>query len=524
MPLVDTTVGADEARRMIRVVGKCARARGAWIAIALAGLALGCRQVDNAAFCCTTADSCARFGVTAPDGCGDGLVCDDAAHTCLVPGTDHCSGPEDCSPALPFCVNEACAQCDGMMGCSATAPVCADLACGACIAETDCAGYATDGLPHCETTGAKAGQCVSCRSGADGAGDCADPNAPICDQNACRGCAVDDECASNVCDTSTGACVAENTVIYVAAGGTGTTCTQGMPCGSFALGLAQVTGLRKTIKVAPGSYSEAVAIAGKTVTIIGNGAELNRTTSGPIIDISGEPTAVTIIGMRLHDALGSSSGDGVKCAQTGGSAPSVTLQQMTLDTNNSKGVSATSCNLTVQRSTIKSNPGGGIAVTGGQFTIENNMLFLNGSTASTVGGVLVSQIGTTGTHVFRFNTLSLNAAGSGINSGVDCSSIGLPLTFSNSIVYGNAVVGGGKQVGGNNCAWTYSAISDSVNGMGNTTDDPGFADAGQHDYHLSASSLLKDRADPTATLMIDFDGDVRPQGTARDIGADEIKP
>ncbi|MCE9574148.1 MAG: hypothetical protein K8W52_13460 [Deltaproteobacteria bacterium] len=510
---------------IVSVVGKYARARAAWIAIAIAGLALGCRQVDNGAFCCTSADTCAKFGVTAPNGCAEGLVCDDAAHACLVPGTDHCSGPEDCSPALPFCVNQTCAQCDGAMGCSAAAPVCADLACGACAAEGDCAAYVASDLGHCEVAGAKAGQCVACRSGADGAGDCADPAAPICDQNACRGCTADSECASNVCDTSTGACVAENTVIYLAPGGSGTDCKLATPCGTFALGLAQVTGLRKTIKVGAGNYTEAVTIGAKTVTILGAGATLTPGAingAGIVVTDGGN---VRVAGLRITNAVGNGNADGLRCALlSSGPTPVLDVEAMMIDSNAAQGIDASMCQLTVRRSSLASNAGGGLTIAGGEWTVENNMIYINGGLSSIGGGVLVSQITTVGMHVLRFNTITKNGAGSGVNAGVECSSVTVPLAFSNSIVFGNQVQGGGKQVGGNNCSWTYSDISDTVNGMGNTTDDPGFADAGQNNYHLSTSSLLEDKADPAATLAVDFDGDVRPQGTARDIGADEITP
>jgi hypothetical protein len=49
-------------------------------------------------------------------------------------------------------------------------------------------------------------------------------------------------------------------------------------------------------------------------------------------------------------------------------------------------------------------------------------------------------------------------------------------------------------------------------------------DAINKNYHLNAASPMKDQANPAATLANDFDGDSRPQGTARDIGADEISP
>jgi hypothetical protein len=49
-------------------------------------------------------------------------------------------------------------------------------------------------------------------------------------------------------------------------------------------------------------------------------------------------------------------------------------------------------------------------------------------------------------------------------------------------------------------------------------------DAINKNYHLNAASPMKDHANPTATLANEFDGDSRPHGAARDIGADEISP
>jgi hypothetical protein len=45
----------------------------------------------------------------------------------------------------------------------------------------------------------------------------------------------------------------------------------------------------------------------------------------------------------------------------------------------------------------------------------------------------------------------------------------------------------------------------------------------QRDFHLMGTLPAKDAANPAATLVDDTDGDVRPQGLRRDIGADEIK-
>ena len=50
-----------------------------------------------------------------------------------------------------------------------------------------------------------------------------------------------------------------------------------------------------------------------------------------------------------------------------------------------------------------------------------------------------------------------------------------------------------------------------------------FVDAIRDDFHLQPTSPLRDAADPAATLATDVDGEIRPQGPGRDLGADEIK-
>jgi hypothetical protein len=74
------------------------------------------------------------------------------------------------------------------------------------------------------------------------------------------------------------------------------------------------------------------------------------------------------------------------------------------------------------------------------------------------------------------------------------------------------------------CSWAYSDIGpDGVTGNNNINADPLFANASQGDFHIGASSPCRDAADPGATLDSDIDRDTRPQGAARDIGADEAK-
>jgi hypothetical protein len=62
-----------------------------------------------------------------------------------------------------------------------------------------------------------------------------------------------------------------------------------------------------------------------------------------------------------------------------------------------------------------------------------------------------------------------------------------------------------------------------VSATGNLNLDPMFIAALQGNFHLMNGSPCKDAADPASTIPDDIDGDMRPQGPRRDMGADEIK-
>jgi hypothetical protein len=43
------------------------------------------------------------------------------------------------------------------------------------------------------------------------------------------------------------------------------------------------------------------------------------------------------------------------------------------------------------------------------------------------------------------------------------------------------------------------------------------------DYHITAGSVAIDAADPITSTDHDYDGEARPKGAARDVGADEAQ-
>jgi hypothetical protein len=451
----------------------------------------GCYQVKNPDFCCE--HDCEAHGAAAPVACDSPRVCDVDKFTCVDPtnGGD-CRNPEDCvGTVTPFCVTNVCKQCEGKLGCSAKAPVCgADNACAGCAKEGDCADYVANGTPHCGANG----ECVQCRTPMD----CSAAGAPVCDTGVCRGCQLDSECASNACDKETGACVAENAVIYLAPGGaTAGTCTKATPCNTFALGITQLGGVRNVIKAAPGTYAGQIVLNNATVTIYGEGATATPTTNGQPVVVIGDGSNVTIDGLHITGAGGTGTPVGVVCSTVNGSK------------------------LRLHRTSIDGNVGGGVKISSCEFELVNNFIVQNGGAQSLFGGVLIQSPPAAGLHALDFNTIAGNTGIAGKVTGVHCDSIPSPVTFNSNIIYANQVSTGVPQADGSGCNYAYSDLNDTMPGTGNITSDPAFANTGAANYHLGPGSLSIDAADPTSMLGIDADGDKRPKGNRRDIGADE---
>lgn len=456
-------------------------------------------------------------------------ICDDVTFICQ-PCEEGTTGDTDCTakdPGKPICAADgSCvAGCFESGDCPVSAPICSDeRQCEPC----DDAGTGDDdceerdsALPRCTGDGT----CVECL----GDDDC-DGATPVCEpeSDACRACAQHSECASEVCDRDSGACVEPDNIVYVddAAGADGPSCgTQGSPCATIAGaqgGLAKVTGTRTTVLVRPGTYIEAVVVnGGQTVALVGTG------TVSPPLDSAGLAVSngsdVSVEGLTVANASGNSDADGVRCT---GSSSSVALLEMSVSDNDAIGVEVTDCALTIRRSKVSANQGGGISISNAPFTLVNNFIISNGKAGAggtTFGGVQINNSSATSTQLLSFNTIADSLAQpTALSSGVFCTT-STAMTASNNIVYAGT---GGQATLAGNCSWTYSDIDGGQAGTGNIAEPPLFVDAMNGDFHLEATSPCRNAADPDATLDVDYDGDARPEPVSgrRDIGADEVTP
>lgn len=401
----------------------------------------------------------------------------------------HCAGNpnEDCRIPVPDAAIDGAPGCTGDPDCSGTTPVC-DLAdTKACV----------------QCVGSDAAACVGMT--------------PTCgSDDACHACAAHTDCASDAC-LPDGSCGRDSTVAYVDPTGTDNTmCTKAMPCTKVLKALATA---RPFVKLT-GTTAEQVSINNQNVTVLADpGAKLTFTSAGVILKIDGT-SVVTIYDLAISDGLG---GTGIGISMPPGNAATLALDHASVTNNGGAGISATGGALTVSQSTVSGNAGGGVSLSGTQFDITNCFITSNGAATTSFGGVSFTQLGA-GSHVFSFNTVTGNVGAAGTTTGVVCSLITQPQTFSNNIIFGNQGTGAGTQISGSNCATAFSDIGpDTVAGTGNINLDPLFVNVAQSNFHLMGGSPAKDAADPAATLNIDFDGDARPQGPHSDIGADEVK-
>jgi hypothetical protein len=338
---------------------------------------------------------------------------------------------------------------------------------------------------------------------------------PVCGpDNACRACTKHADCASAAC-LPDGACGDDANVAYVAPTGMGTACTKINPCKKVDDALKTA---RPFVKFS-GITDEAVTVDNKNVAFLADpGAQLTRTSNGILLEVKGTSR------LEIYDleVTGASGGAGIGISLPAGNTASLTLRRAKITNNTAGGISASGGSLAVSQSIISGNQGGGISVMNGAFDITNCFIYRNGSSTpgTTVGGVAL--VSTPVNNRLEFNTIVDNEIANSTTSsgGVSCDIAGF--SASNNIIARNFVNRMSSAVNANTigqCAHLSSRVTADVTGL--LFVSPEILPL---NYRLTSGSSAIDQATTGSSIAVDADGDSRPQGAQKDIGADEYKP
>jgi hypothetical protein len=428
-----------------------------------------------------------------------------------------------CSVVVLAC--GALAACDAIFGKELNPKYCA-----AHPDDTDCRGDASQSCSStaqctapqvCDVGGTN--MCVECTQ--QEAAACTGAT-PVCgDDRMCRRCAAHPECAgSNVC-LPDGTCADPAQVAYVQAGGTGPQpCTKGAPCGTLQEGVTAVNASRPYIKVVgSGTVADGVAttIDGKAVTIVADpGAKLDRMGDGPILVVRSNNANVSIYDLEITGQTGLA--DSAIQLEPNGGTPMLSLVRVKVTGSQGRGISVTGGMLTATQSTVSTNQGGGISISGAgvTFNITNSFILRNGDELAGTFGGLSLGIAAPGSNRLEFNTIVDNKAA--VNSaGVVCN---VPAFMApNNIVARNNLAGSttapGAQITMGGCTYPSSRIQNDVNGLMFEHPDP----PGVLSYKLLLGSAAIDQAASPSDIVVDFEGQPRPSGPGKDIGADELQ-
>lgn len=384
---------------------------------------------------------------------------------------------------------------------------CMDDADTGCSSNMQCASP----TPVCDVDGTKT--CVQCTT--SDASACIGAT-PVCGaSNTCQGCTMHAQCSSKAC-LPDGSCGTDSNVAYVDPTGTDNTqCTKAMPCTKVAKAL--LTG-RAFVKFT-GSTDEQVSVTSQNVTMLADGgAKLTSTSNGILMKVDGT-SQLSIYDLELTGASGASN-PGISMQP--GNAATLSLHRVKVTNNQGGGIVCNGGSLAVSQSVVSGNQGGGISVTGtgATFDITNSFIYRNGNnTSATFGGI---DIGVTspGASRLEFNTIVDNLATAGpLNAGgVLCSATSF--AGANNIIARNLV--GASTTDSNSqtlgaCTYPTSVVASTVTSLAFVR-----ADSSPFDYHLTTGSSAIDQALTSSSIVTDYDGDVRPQGPQKDIGADEF--
>jgi Right handed beta helix region len=260
-----------------------------------------------------------------------------------------------------------------------------------------------------------------------------------------------------------------------------------------------------TIFIGPGTYSEGIDIVDDTIGLIGNGdVILAATGSTHTLDLDNGAN-VYVQGVTISQV---GTGYAVRMRDNSDAV----FYDVTIGPSNQYGImlEGSADRVELHRCVVHHNGVRGLYLDGsGGWVVENSFIVNNGG-AQGRAPVFARSVGT-----FHFNTVAQNQNGSE-SGAVRCD---MDLALVGSIFFDNAGIG---QLS-NNCQPSQSLVDGIAPGGTNQSADPLFVDVQAGNYHIERTSPCRDFVDGVSTLVEDFDRHPRPQGLARECGADEVQ-
>lgn len=369
-----------------------------------------------------------------------------------------------------------------------------------CTIDSECPMTAS----HCLLEGG-IGMCVECRDDSDCALAC-DP-----DSRTCRTCVEHTDCAvSNACMPE-GTCGTDDTIIYVAPGGDDDgACTKATPCATLEYALEQITTVRYHIKLS-GALNETVVIAAKRAVLL---ADPGTTLSGADPTIKIQQGTVSIYDLEIPCA---SNGAGIKSEM----GSTTVIRDVYIHGCGGKGaaIEAKGGFLSIARSRVSESTTGAISTDGNAvFSITNTMVVRNGTPMTMRSAVTIGATTMGMNNRFEHNTVAHNQAKYAllVAGGVSCTATNL-LEMPHNIIAGNTTTTGANNNTAGACDFSKSRVAEDAGEFAFVSVDPPF------DYHLTQASTAIDQIEGSA-VTDDIDGQFRPLGLRKDVGADEYKP
>ncbi|MBL9044255.1 MAG: hypothetical protein JNM83_21780 [Myxococcales bacterium] len=442
----------------------------------------------------------------------------------LVGGTKECRDSYQ-TPIVCDAMTNECRACRvGNQEClnsDKSKPVC-DTGTGTCRACTSGPAGATE----CKLEGfitCSGGLCQPCALNTD----CVniDPNTPYCDKGAgtaptCRGCNLDSECDSQLCDNGKNPLVSEGKAgrcadkLSLAWVDSNAGCSAAMADGSdtkpfctiaAALGKA---GVKYLLLKSSGTPYPMPATINKEVSIFGKGADPSQVTVAAIA-FNGPGTKLGLNNLTVKDT-------GKALVQCSGG--SVTLLKTVLD-GGSRGLDASGgcTEVNVQQTKVTNATGAGLYIAGStKYTVINTGVF---KTAQGGGEGDAITLTTTGTGKFAFNTIRTNGNNTAVG-GINCGS-GANKLLANSVFVGNSTGGTSQLMGSCQLTKVVVGVLDQTTTQGAIKENPKFV--GVEGTLDPSDTACIDKGDADAAVTVDFFGGARPLGNAPDIGYHEAK-